>query len=413
MPNRLISEDSPYLQQHANNPVDWYPWCDEAFEKARTQNKAIFISIGYSSCHWCHVMEKEIFEDKECAEILNKHFVSIKVDREERPDIDKFYQEVHMLLNRRPGGWPTSIFATPQNKPFFAATYIPKRSKPGSIEGMGFLDLTKLIAQKVQEGDPKLFENANEIEKYLQNISHPKEATVLKEEISKNFNLQIDTNYEPNYGGFSQKPKFPQASTLLALIDSYRLYGDQKHADMVNSTLEHMTKGGLYDHVDGGFCRYSVDEKWLVPHFEKMVYDNALMIKVLTKSYTLFNKHYFADLAIQSADFCIEKMSQDDLFYSASDADSNGFEGGYFVYSYEEVKRELIKANFADPEEILKSISITPQGNFEDGYSIVRFENNPPREWNKIKAVLEKIRSKRSYPFIDTKIQTSWNAMMI
>ena len=413
MPNRLIHEDSPYLQQHANNPVDWWPWCDEAFEKAKKENKPIFISIGYSSCHWCHVMEHEIFEDEECAKVLNDHFISIKVDREERPDIDKFYQEVHMLLNRRPGGWPTSIFATPQNKPFFAGTYIPKESRPGSVEGMGFLELTKLIAQKVEEGDPKLFENADEIESYIKSISHPKEATVLKEDIYKNFLLQAKNNYETAYGGFSQKPKFPQASTLLALIDMDRLYNDKAIRAMVNTTLENMTKGGMYDLVDGGFCRYSVDEKWLVPHFEKMLYDNALMLKVMVKAYHTYNEPRYKETALEIASFVEEKMMEDDLFYSASDADSEGEEGTYFVYDYDETYEALKKAGFEKPEKMLDALSITPHGNFEMGKSIVRFKDEKPQDWEKIKAVLKELRSKREYPFIDKKIQTSWNAMYI
>ncbi len=413
MPNRLIHEDSPYLQQHANNPVEWWPWCEEAFERAKKENKPIFISIGYSSCHWCHVMEKEVFEDKECAKILNDHFISIKVDKEERPDIDKFYQEVHMLLNRRPGGWPTSIFCTPQNKPFFAGTYIPKHSRQGSVEGMGFLELTKLIAQKVAEHDPKLFENAEEIEGFIKNISHPKEATVLKEDIYKNFLLQAKNNYDTSYGGFSHKPKFPQASTLLALIDMDRLFNDKAIRAMVQTTLDEMTKGGMYDLIDGGFCRYSVDEKWLVPHFEKMLYDNALMMKVFIKAYLTYGMEKYKRIALEIATFIDEKMQENDLYYSASDADSEGEEGTYFIYDYDEAYTALQKAGFENIDKILSAISITPHGNFEAGKSIVHIEKELPKEWSKIKTVLKELRKKRAYPFIDKKIQTSWNAMYI
>ncbi len=412
MPNKLINEDSPYLQQHAENPVDWWPWCEEAFSKAKEESKAIFISIGYSSCHWCHVMEHEVFEDEDCAKILNEYFISIKVDREERPDIDKFYQEVHLLLNRRPGGWPTSIFCTPQNKPFFAGTYIPKHSSPGSVEGMGFLELTKLIAQKIAEGDAKLFENAEEIEKYVKTMSHPKEATVLKEDIYKNFLLQVKNNYEPKYGGFSHKPKFPQASTLLALLDMDRLYSDKAIQAMVTHTLQEMTKGGMYDLVDGGFCRYSVDEKWLVPHFEKMLYDNALMLKVLTKAYLTYEKEIYKEIAFEIAGFIQKFMSEDGLYYSASDADSEGEEGTYFIYDYDEVKGALQNAGIENVASVLETLDIMPSGNFE-GKNIVRIEDQKPQEWNKIKTVLQDIRKTREYPFIDKKIQTSWNAMFI
>ncbi len=412
MANRLQFEDSPYLRQHAENPVDWWPWCDEAFEKAKNENKAIFISIGYSSCHWCHVMEKEVFEDEECAAVLNKHFVSIKVDREERPDIDKYYQEVHMLLNRRPGGWPTSIFATPQNKPFFAGTYIPKHSRPGSIEGMGFLDLVKLIGQKVAQGDPKLFQNADEVEQFIKNVSHPKEATVLKEDIYKNFLHQVKQNYETRYGGFSQKPKFPQASMLLTLIDMDRLYHDKAIRAMVNDTLANMLKGGIYDLIDGGFCRYSVDEKWLVPHFEKMLYDNALMLKVLVKAYLTYENDRYKEAAFKTASFIERFMQEENLFYSASDADSQGEEGRYFVYDYDELKEALEQNGIENIQETLARLGATPYGNFE-GKNIIRIEETPPKEFEKIKRILQEIRQKREYPFIDKKIQTSWNAMMI
>jgi uncharacterized protein YyaL (SSP411 family) len=413
MPNRLEKEDSPYLQQHKDNPVDWWPWCDEAFEKAEAENKAIFISIGYSSCHWCHVMEEKVFEDEECAEILNENFISIKVDREERPDIDKYYQEVHMLLNRRAGGWPTTIFCTPQNKPFFAGTYIPPESNEGSIEGMGFKELTRLIAQKVKEMDPKLFENADEIEGFLNHTAHPKEATVLKEEFYKNFLVQAKNNYESTYGGFSVKPKFPQASILNTLMIIDKLYDEQSAKDMLVHTLNSMKKGGMYDLVDGGFCRYSVDEKYLVPHFEKMLYDNALLCGIYTNAYLTYNNESYLKTAKEIADFWYNFMSEDDLFYSASDADSDGEEGTYFVYSYDEVYTLLKENGYEDVESMLKQMSITHNGNFE-GKNIIRFESDEIPAWfSEVKPLLQKLRQNRNYPFIDKKIQTSWSSMMI
>jgi uncharacterized protein YyaL (SSP411 family) len=413
MPNRLEKEDSPYLQQHKDNPVDWWPWCDEAFEKAEAENKAIFISIGYSSCHWCHVMEEKVFEDEECAKILNENFISIKVDREERPDIDKYYQEVHILLNRRAGGWPTTIFCTPQNKPFFAGTYIPPESNSGSIEGMGFKELTRLIAKKVKEMDPKLFENADEIEGFLNHTSHPKEATVLKEEFYKNFLVQAENNYESTYGGFSVKPKFPQASTLNALMVIDKLYDEKSAKDMLEHTLNSMKKGGMYDLVDGGFCRYSVDEKYLVPHFEKMLYDNALLCGVYTNAYLTYNNESYLKTAKEIADFWYNFMSEDDLFYSASDADSDGEEGTYFIYSYDEVYTLLKENGYENVESMLKQMSITHHGNFE-GKNIIRFEYDEIPTWfSDVKPLLQKLRQNRNYPFIDKKIQTSWSSMMI
>ena len=413
MANRLEIEDSPYLQQHKENPVDWWPWCDEAFAKAEAENKAIFISIGYSSCHWCHVMEETVFENQECADILNAGFVCIKVDREERPDIDKHFQEVHQLLNRRSGGWPTSIFCTPQNKPFFAGTYIPPESNAGSIEGMGFKELTRLIALKVEEMDPKLFQNADEVEGFLNQVSHPAEATVLKEDFSKNFMLQAKSNYQTNDGGFSVAPKFPHTSTLNTLLTIDKLYDDKSAKAMLSETLNAMKKGGMYDLVDGGFCRYSTDNMWLVPHFEKMLYDNALLCEIYTKAYLTYRDETYLQTAKEIADFWQNFMSEDNLFYSASDADSEGEEGTYFVYTYEEVYKILKENGYENIESILEEMSVTQDGNFE-GKSIIRFESGIVPEWFKeIKPVLQKLRQSREYPFIDKKVQVSWSSMMI
>ena len=413
MSNRLEKEDSPYLQQHKENPVDWWPWCDEAFAKAEAENKAIFISIGYSSCHWCHVMEEKVFENQECADILNENFISIKVDREERPDIDKHFQEVYTLLNRRAGGWPTSIFCTPQNKPFFAGTYIPPESQEGSIQGMGFKELTKLIAKKVEEKDNKLFENADEIEGFIKNKERPKEATVLKEDIVKNFMLQAKNNYQPKNGGFSQAPKFPHTATLTTLLNIEKLFNDKAAKSMFIDTIDAMRKGGMYDLVDGGFCRYSVDDEWLVPHFEKMLYDNALLCEVYTKAYLAYDDESYLHTAKEIADFWYNFMSEDDLFYSASDADSEGFEGTYFTYTYDEVYKVLQENAYENIEAMMEEMSVTREGNFE-GKNIIRFNNGvKPAYFSDVKIHLQKIRQNRTYPFIDKKIQVSWSSMMI
>ena len=412
MSNRLAKEDSPYLQQHKNNPVDWFAWGDEAFKKAQDENKAIFISIGYSSCHWCHVMEESVFENEECAKILNDSFVCIKVDREERPDIDKHYQEVHMLLNRRSGGWPTSIFCTPQNKPVFAGTYIPPESQRGSIEGMGFKELTKLIAQKVGENDAQLYKNADEVESFLNHYEHPKEATLLKEDFYKNFLHQVKNNYETRYGGFSLKPKFPQVNTLNTLLTIDKLYDEKSAKSMLLHTLENMSKGGIYDLVDGGFCRYSVDTQWRVPHFEKMLYDNALLCELYTKTYLTYKDEKHLKIAKEIADFWQNFMSEDGLFYSASDADSEGEEGTYFIYTYDEVHDLLTQNHFAEVDTILKQLEVTQDGNFE-GKNIIRINDEAPKMFQEIKILLASLRTKRAYPFIDKKVQTSWSAMMI
>ena len=412
MPNRLQYEDSPYLQQHKNNLVDWYPWCEEAFKKAKDENKAIFISIGYSSCHWCHVMEEKVFQNKECADILNEKFVCIKVDKEERPDIDKHYQEVYQLLNKRAGGWPTSIFCTSENKPFFAGTYIPPESQAGSIEGMGFIELSKLIGTKVALNDKDVLKNAQEIEEFLNNKKHPTQATVLKEDFTKNFMLQAKNNYQPRYGGFSVAPKFPQVNTLSTLLTIDKLYDDKSARAMVVDTLDKMKKGGMYDLVDGGFCRYSVDELYLVPHFEKMLYDNALLCELYTQSYLTYKDKSHLNIAKEIADFWYNFMSEDSLFYSASDADSEGKEGNYFVYDYDEVKNTLEKAGYDDVESMLKEMNVTKSGNFE-GKNIIRFDGDIPKYFEKVKILLQNLRKDRKYPFCDRKVQTSWSAMMI
>ncbi|MCK4736975.1 MAG: thioredoxin domain-containing protein, partial [Sulfurimonas sp.] len=260
-----------------------------------------------------------------CADILNEHFVCIKVDREERPDIDKHYQEVHMLLNRRAGGWPTSIFCTPQNKPFFAGTYIPPESEQGSIEGMGFKELTKLIGSKISQNDEQIYKNADEVEGFLNHVEHPKEATVLKEDFTKNFMLQVKNNYDTKYGGFSSAPKFPQANTLGTLLIIDKLYDDKSARAMIENTLKNMTVGGMWDEKDGGFCRYAMDEEWRKPHHEKMLYDNALLCELYTDVYLSYKDEFYLDIAKKTADFCLKQMSEDFLFYSARDADEKDF----------------------------------------------------------------------------------------
>lgn len=412
MANRLEKEDSPYLQQHKNNPVDWYPWCDEAFEKAKQENRAIFISIGYSSCHWCHVMEHEVFENEKIAAYLNAHFVAIKVDKEERPDIDKHYQEVHMLLNRRAGGWPTSIFCTPENKPFYAGTYIPPKPQ-GQM--MGFLELIEIIAPKVDERDEKLFQNADEIQAYLRPADKPTEAKALQLLIVDTFVKQAGHNFEKEHGGFSVAPKFPNVSTLTALLNFALINNDDETKEMVRFTLEQMHLGGMYDLVEGGFCRYSTDQQWLVPHFEKMTYDNGLLIELYTKAALQFGDDRFLVTAKESAEFMVKIMAEDNLFYSASDADTEGEEGKYFVYDYKEVTDLLDKKGYgtAQVQAIAAALSVTPNGNFE-GHNVLRLSVNERPEWfNDVMKQLRSLRQNRVYPFIDKKVQVSWNAMMI
>lgn len=410
MSNRLALEDSPYLQQHRDNPIDWYPWGDEAFEKARSEHKSIFISIGYSSCHWCHVMEHEVFENIEIAEFVNQHFVCIKVDREERPDIDKHFQELHNLLNRRSGGWPLSIFATPQNKPFYAATYIPPYNQN---QMMGFSELTAIIAEKVAQNDAKLFQNADEIMSFMKPNNAPTQATQLNEKIIFQFSKQAEHNFDSINGGFSKSPKFPHASTLKTLMTLGALEENPFSHTIVKHTLNSMGRGGMYDLIDGGFCRYSTDEQWLVPHFEKMSYDNALLCEIYARAALAYQEPLYQQCAREIADFMMRFMMEDNLFYSASDADTEGHEGKYFIYTYDEILQALTSAHVEDITEALSVLGVTHEGNFE-GYNIITLPSLERPTWfADFVTQCQKMRQSRVYPFIDRKINTAWNAMMI
>jgi len=414
MANHLKNEHSPYLQQHADNPVDWYPWGDEAFEKARKENKAIFLSIGYSSCHWCHVMEHESFEDEATAKILNEHFIAVKVDREERPDIDKHFQEVYQLMNSRPGGWPTSIFLTQEQKPFYSATYIPDEPRYGM---MSFSSLLEVISDKYAKEKSLLTEKADEILRFLNPKEDKIQATKLDLSIIERVSDQAKQLFDNKNGGFNKAPKFPQASTLDLLLDVYRITGDKETLNMSLLSLSSMAKGGLRDLVEGGFCRYSTDNEWLVPHFEKMTYDNALLSEVYLKAYHISGNDFYKSVAFETIDFMVENMSENALFYSASDADTEGEEGKYFVYSYDKALKSFGKAGIPSKEHaaLAEALHITAEGNFE-GKNIVRVDDpvhsNIPYYTEAIQA-LRRRREKRTHPFIDKKVLVSWNAMMI
>jgi len=408
MANRLINEYSPYLRQHANNPVDWYPWGDEAIEKAKREDKLIFVSID-SACHWCHVMERESFENEEIAEILNRYFVSVKVDKEERPDIDRHFQEVFITMNGRAGGWPLSVFITPDKTPVYSGLYIPPESRYGMS---GFKDILLSLAKRYEKDRETLLKKGEEVLKFLEPPKSIK-ATKIDEKLYDIFKKQIVTVFDKEYGGFGTAPKFPHTSTLQSAIDFYRLDRDEEMKQVVKKSLDSMTLGGLYDHIDGGFCRYSTDSKWLIPHFEKMLYDNALMIEVLILAYRAFGEERYLSIAKDTIRFMIDKMSSQNLFFSASDADSKEGEGYYFTYDYDEVLKAFEEEGLS--KELLKEIGITKDGSFE-GRSIVRLEDISDIQREDIQKafeVLREIRNDREYPSIDEKIITAWNAMMI
>jgi len=415
MANHLKNEHSPYLQQHADNPVDWYPWGEEAFKKAEDEHKPIFLSIGYSSCHWCHVMEHESFQDEKTASILNKYFIAIKVDREERPDIDKHFQNVYQLMNGRPGGWPTSIFLTETLKPFYSATYIPDEPKYGM---MSFSSLLEVIVDKYRNEKEILVNEADRILRHLNPKEDKIQATKLDESIMARVLKQTEELFDNKEGGFNKAPKFPQASTIELLLYLYRITAEEEALKMATFSLSSMARGGLRDLVDGGFCRYATDNEWLIPHFEKMTYDNALLASVYLKAYHTTSNSFYKDIAFETLDFMLKKMSEDALFYSASDADTEGQEGKYFVYTYEKALKSFSKAGIPPKAQakLAEALHITPEGNFE-GKNIIRV-NDPektdiPYYDEALKALKKRREEKRTYPFIDTKVIVSWNAMMI
>ncbi|NPA28361.1 MAG: thioredoxin domain-containing protein [Epsilonproteobacteria bacterium] len=409
MANLLQNEDSPYLKQHQNDLVNWYPWGKEAFERAKKEDKLIFVSIGYSSCHWCHVMQKESFQNKEIAKKLNENFIAIKVDKEERPDIDRYFQEIFMKMNNKPGGWPLSVFITADKIPIYSATYLPPTPRYGLI---GFEELLDILVLKYKNEKEKLIKNGIEVIEALKPKSKI-EATKINENLIKIASNQIKQVYDKKFGGFGGAPKFPHTYTLNLAINLYKLTNDNELKEIVINSLNNMLKGGLHDIVEGGFCRYSTEEKWLIPHFEKMTYDNGLIAITLLKAYQAFNQEIYKDIAFKTLDFMIKRMSKKGLFFSASDADSKDGEGRYFIYKFDEVKEKFIQKSIN--LELLKELNIKRDGNFE-GYSIARVKDINKLNEPKIKEalnVLKEIRNSRDYPFIDKKIITSWNSMVI
>ena len=427
-PNHLINEKSPYLIQHAHNPVDWHPWSDDTFAQAKAEHKPIFLSIGYATCHWCHVMEKESFEDEEAAKYLNDTFICIKVDREERPDVDAVYMAACQMLTGS-GGWPLSIFMTPEKKPFFAATYLPKRSRAGRA---GLIDICIQVKNLWQNQIKKVEDSAVSIAANLGRAftfdagDHPDES-LLDSAFKK-----IKPGYDPKYGGFDSAPKFPTPHRLLFMLRCYHRSGDTSALDMVHKTLTAMRMGGIWDHVGFGFHRYSTDERWLLPHFEKMLYDQALIAIAYLEAYQITKEPLFAETAEDIFTYVLRDMtSTEGAFYSAEDADSEGEEGKFYIWTTEEIRSVLENENTQMWETILR---VSPEGNFADeatrqktGANILHLTaplekwaekfNLPPEQlksdWRKIREQLYQVREKRIHPLKDDKILTDWNGLMI
>ena len=408
MANRLQREKSPYLLQHRNNPVDWYPWCEAAFQKAKQEDKPVFLSIGYSTCHWCHVMAHESFEDSQVASLLNQHFVSIKVDREERPDIDSVYMSVCQAVTGS-GGWPLTIFMTPEQKPFFAATYLPKQ---GNFMQYGLVDLLERIRQLWETDRPELLNAGDVITRELnQNKAAGKRAPDRSAA-----QLAYETfcrRFDARWGGFGMAPKFPTPHDLLFLMRYGQLEQKENALHMAEVTLDAMARGGIHDHIGGGFSRYSTDGAWLVPHFEKMLYDNALLILAYLKAYQITGKQQYADTVRRTAGYVLRELTdREGGFFCGQDADSDGVEGKYYVFTPEEVQSVL---GGQDGAEFCRLYGITPSGNF-DGKSIPNRIGQTESGWSREDPRLKKLyeyRLSRTALHKDDKILLSWNAWMI
>ncbi|MCS1351742.1 thioredoxin domain-containing protein [Mechercharimyces sp. CAU 1602] len=420
--NRLGEEKSPYLLQHASNPVDWYPWGEEAFAQAKKEDKPIFLSIGYSTCHWCHVMEKESFEDEEVAELLNRDYISIKVDREERPDIDHIYMTVCQALTGQ-GGWPLTVMMTPEKKPFFAGTYFPKRSQRGMP---GMIELLNRISDVWQNERDKLLESGEKVTAAIRAYAKADQSGDLSLVITDSAYEQVAQQFDSAYGGFGQEPKFPRPHDFLFLLRYWKQSNVSEALTMVEKTLTAMHQGGIYDHLGFGFARYSVDREWLVPHFEKMLYDNALLAYAYLETYQATKKEKYARIAEEIFTYVLRDMtSPEGGFYSAEDADSEGREGRFYVWSPVEIEQVLGEE---EGQLFCEVYDVTPDGNFEDGLSILNRIHDPlhavaaregmseeeiEERLQKARAQLLSAREQRIHPHKDDKILTSWNGLMI
>lgn len=417
--NRLINETSPYLLQHAHNPVDWFPWGPEAFEKAKAEDKPLLVSIGYSACHWCHVMEHESFEDAETAKLMNESFVNVKVDMEERPDVDQIYMSFVQMTTGR-GGWPMNVFLTPDKRPFFGGTYFPPLPRYGMPS---WRQILMSIAEAYKERRDEIEHSANEIIGELRRLSIVSEGTSLSSEILDGAFNSFDRSFDATNGGFGGAPKFPQAMSLEFLLRRDHTIGDKRSLEMTLLTLDKIAFGGIYDQLGGGFHRYSVDNVWLVPHFEKMLYDNAQLARVYLHAFQVTGNEEYRRIATETLDYVLREMTDaSGGFYSSQDADSEGEEGKFFVWSEEEVDDALGE----DAHAFKFFFDVSKGGNFE-GKNIL----NRPRTIDSAASALKmdpldlfmllengrqklfELREKRVKPHRDEKVLASWNGLML
>jgi uncharacterized protein YyaL (SSP411 family) len=419
--NHLAQETSPYLRQHAHNPVDWYPWGPEALQRARQLDRPIFLSIGYSACHWCHVMEHESFEDPEIARTLNDHFVSIKVDREERPDLDQIYMTAVQLLTQH-GGWPMSVFLTPDLQPFYGGTYFP----PNDRHGMpGFRRLLLALVDAWENRRGEVTQAAGQITEHLRQAAHTAGGTgELTDRLVRNVPAALGRMYDSTYGGFGSAPKFPHSMDLRVLLRAWKRFGDDTALDMVRHTLDHMACGGIYDHLGGGFHRYSTDARWLVPHFEKMLYDNALLVPVYLEAYQATGEPFYRRVVEETLAYIRREMtSPEGPLFSTQDADSEGEEGKFYVWSAREIE-DVLGKELADVFGYV--YGVTPEGNWEEHNILHRTrsdvqdarmlriaEEDLQRLLSEGRQKLLEVRSRRVWPGRDEKTLTAWNGLMI
>lgn len=420
MTNRLSKEKSPYLLQHAENPVDWYPWGEEAFEKARTEDRPIFLSIGYATCHWCHVMEKETFRDHEIASLMNDTFINIKVDREEHPEVDSIYMEFAQALMSSAGGWPLNVVLTPDLKPFFAVTYLPSKASKGLIGMDQFITQIQMLWQSEERA--MLTAQADKIVELFESSAKTSGTDLPTEQDLQNGVLMLFDIADPVYGGIKGEPKFPLGYQADFLLQYSKANKDSRSLFYIELTLQMMARGGIYDHLGGGFSRYCIDEKWQVPHFEKMLYDNAILGKTYLEAYKYTKKTIFREISCSTIDYVLREL-KGEAFYSAEDADSEGQEGKYYVWSYDEILEVL---GPGDGELFCQYFSVTPEGSFEGSNVLhIAAEHREFAEFMHMeeealhgtieglkKKLLEK-RQTRTKPFKDDKIITSWNGLMI
>ena len=422
MPNRLAHQTSPYLLQHAGNPVDWYPWGPEALERARTEDRPIFLSIGYSACHWCHVMEHESFEDEQIARSMNEHFVCIKVDREERPDLDQIYMNAVQIMTGR-GGWPMSVFLTTDLKPFYGGTYWPPTARGGMP---GFDQVLAAVADAWQNRRAHAIGQADSLTEHLKSAAQPPaESGPLSALVVEQAIASLTRSFDSTNGGFGGAPKFPHPMDLRLLARAWHRDRGEPLLHVMTFTLDKMAAGGIYDQLGGGFHRYSVDERWLVPHFEKMLYDNALLIPCYLDAFLITGNADYARVARETCDYVLREMTDPvGGFYSTQDADSEGEEGKFFVWTPDEVA-EILGADAAKTFSYV--YDVTPDGNFEHGHSILnrpksleqcaqilgRDAKDLDRELAESRAKLLAAREKRVHPGLDDKVLVAWNGLMI